>query len=261
MKYIDTQKNTDSLPGKKLDPEDTFSFRCYPGISCFNLCCRNLNLFLYPYDVVRLKQSLGMTSDQFIEQYVDVVLRPSDFFPEVLLRMAENKEKTCPFLTESGCSVYADRPDTCRTFPVEQGLFYNSETKKAEPVYFFRPPEFCMGPHEESTWTISTWTEDQEAAAYNQMTVRWAGVRRLFQSDPWGREGAEGPRAKMAFMAAYNIDQFREFVFKSSFLKRYKVKSALLKKIGNDEAELLKFGFEWIKFFLWGIKTSYLRPR
>ncbi|MEJ2657977.1 MAG: YkgJ family cysteine cluster protein, partial [Desulfobacterales bacterium] len=136
MKYIDINE-IDNLRGKRLETGDTFNFHCYPGIACFNQCCRNLNLFLYPYDVVRLKKRLNMTSDIFLEQYVDIVLRPSNFFPEVLLIMADNPEKTCPFLKPSGCSVYPDRPDTCRTFPVEQGVFYDVEQGKTETIHFF----------------------------------------------------------------------------------------------------------------------------
>jgi hypothetical protein len=93
------------------------------------------------------------------------------------------------------------------------------------------------------------------------MTMYWTELKRLFQADPWGTEGSEGPKAKMAFMAVYNIDRLREFVFNSSFLKRYKVKSAILKKIQNDDRELLKFGFDWVKLFLWGIKSKKIRPR
>ncbi len=258
MKYVDTN-NLDKLPGRRLENNDTFSFHCHQGLSCFNLCCRNLNLFLYPYDVVRLKKRLGITSDQFIDKYVDIVLRRSSFFPEVLLRMSENKKKTCPFLTESGCSVYPDRPDTCRTFPVEQGMMYDAETKKKVLIHFFRPPDFCLGRHESKKWTACTWSNDQHAVLYNKMTLQWAELKGLFYTDPWGNEGPNGPRKKMAFMATYNMDQFRNFLFNSSFLKRYKVKSVILKKIKADDVELMNFGFEWVKFYIWGIKTKYLR--
>jgi Fe-S-cluster containining protein len=260
MKYIDT-KDLDTIPGVSVGENDMFSFRCHSGLDCFNLCCRNINLFLYPYDVIRLKNCLKIPSDRFIDEYVDVVLRPSNFFPEVLLRMTDNEEKACPFLTRSGCSVYPDRPDTCRTYPMEHGKFYDAAAKKNRLVHFFRPPDFCQGQYEDKTWTVSTWAADQEAVLYNKMTAQWAELKRLFQSDPWGREGAEGPRAKMAFMSVYNIDQFQEFIFESSFLKRYKVKSEVLKKIKKDEAELLKFAFDWIKFYLWGMKTKAFRPR
>jgi Fe-S-cluster containining protein len=260
MKKVDID-NLDKLPGTRIDPGDTFNFRCYPGIGCFNLCCRNLNLFIYPYDLIRLKNALDISSDEFLENYIDVVLRPSNFFPEVLLKMAENDEKTCPFLTSAGCSVYPDRPDTCRTFPIEQGILYDAGTKKDIPVHFFRPPDFCQGQHEENEWTIASWSDDQDAEQYHKMTIRWAGLKRLFQNDPWGPEGPQGSRAKMAFMAIYNVDRFREFVFQSSFTKRYKVKSALLKKLEKDDVELLKFGFEWVKLFLWGMKSKLIRIR
>ena len=260
MKNIDIE-DIDKLPGLRIKKDDIFNFRCHPDVSCFNRCCQNLNLFLYPYDVVRLKQCLGLTSDEFLDQYVDVVLRPSNFFPEVLLRMSSTEEKTCSLLTIDGCSVYPDRPDTCRTFPFEQGIIYDAKTKKDTPVYFFKPPDFCRGHEEDDEWTLSEWFEDQEAGYYHKMTMRWAEVKRLFQDDPWGLEGPEGSKARMAFMATYNIDGFREFIFQSSFLKRYKVKSALLKKLKTDDVQLLIFGFEWVKLFVFGIKSKNIRIR
>ena len=260
MKSIDID-NLKDLPGKRIKGNDIFSFRCYPGIGCYNLCCRNLNLFLYPYDVLRLKSALNISSDEFLDQYVDVVLRSGNYFPEVLLRMSESKEKTCPFLEDAGCSIYADRPDTCRTFPIEQGILHDAAGKKDAAFHFFRPPDYCLGQHEDRQWTVPAWSRDQDAEQYHRMTTRWAEIKRLFQSDPWGAEGPEGPRAKMAFMATYNIDRFREFVFNSSFLKRYKVKSVILKKIKNDDGALLTFGFDWIKFYLWGIKSTSFKER
>ena len=260
MKYVDID-NLDKLPGRRLKKDDTFSFHCHSGLSCFNQCCRNLNLFLYPYDVLRLKKSLGITSDQFLDKYVDIVLRSSSFFPEALLRMSDNAEMTCPFLAESGCLVYPDRPDTCRTFPVEQGLIFDSINKKTKPICFFRPPDFCMGQHESKEWTTTSWSTDQDAVGYNKMTSLWAELKSMFQTDPWRGAGPDSPRGKMAFMATYNIDMFRNFLFNSSFLKRYKVKSAILKKIKTDDVELVKFGFVWVKYYIWGIKTKYIRLR
>lgn len=260
MRYVDPQ-TLDQLPGTRLEENDTFRFRCHPAVACFNRCCRNLNLFLYPYDVLRLKKRLGVSSDHFLEHYVDVVLRDASFFPEVLLRMSADAEKTCPFLTPAGCSVYLDRPDACRTFPLEQGVLFDVAKNEARMVTFFRPPNFCMGQHEEKTWTPKTWELDQEAAVYHRMTARWAELKRLFQQDPWGAEGAAGPRAKMAFMALYNLDRFREFIFQSSFLTRYAVKPVIQKKIRKDDTALLKFSLEWVGFFVWGLRSDSLRPR
>ena len=65
----------------------------------------------------------------------------------------------------------------------------------------------------------------------------------------------------MAFMATYNMDRFRSFVFESSFLKRYRVKPKTIKRIQRDEAELLLLGFDWVRFFLWDQPTERLRPK
>ena len=260
MKSIDAEK-IENLPGKRIEAGETFRFKCHAGLDCFNRCCRNLNLFLYPYDVLRLKNNLNISSDQFLDTYVDIVMRPSNFFPEVLLKMAENDEKTCPFLSEKGCTVYPDRPDTCRTFPVEHGLLFGEAGDKPEVVHFFRPPDFCLGQHETDEMTIEAWADDQKAILYNDMTARWAAVKGLFVNNPWGNEGPNGPKGKMAFMSVYNIDQFHEFVFKSSFLKRYQVKPALLKKIKKNQGELLKFAFTWVKFLIWGVNSPDIRVK
>jgi hypothetical protein len=260
MKTID-QTQQDALLRSGLQDGEVFSFRCHEGLDCFTRCCRNLNLFLYPYDVLRLKNRLGITSDAFLDRHVDVVLRESNYLPDVLLTMNEDKEKTCPFLTDRGCTVYPDRPDTCRTFPLEQGILFEDPKGHAKDIYFYKPPDFCLGRHEAQEWTTRTWEEDQGAVVFHRMTAEWAEIKALFHCNPWGPEGPSGKRARMAFMATYNLDSFREFVFASSFLKRYKVKQEVLKRIASDEVALMRFGFQWVKLFVWGVETKSIRPR
>lgn len=258
MKYVETDDPA-SMPGRLLKETDRFCFRCYPGISCFNRCCRNLNLFLYPYDVIRLRKCLAMSSGEFIDAYTDVVFRETSYFPSVLLRMAENEEKTCPFLSQDGCRVYMDRPQTCRAFPIEHGIYYDAQTGQSRLLHYFRPPDFCQGRFEETTWTKDSWASDQEAVFYNQMTLEWADLMRLFQTDPWGGEGPDGQKGKMAFMATYNIDAFREFVLNSSFFKRYKVKPDIRLKIKSDDVALLRLGMSWVKLFLFGVQGNTVK--
>ena len=257
MKSIDAD-NINDLPGR-LEAGDTFCFACHDGLRCFNLCCRNLNLFLYPHDVLQLKRALGISSEAFLDRYVDVVLREGNHFPDVLLRMAENDDKTCPYLTDAGCSVYGERPYSCRTFPMEQGRLFDADQEHAEPVRFFRPPEFCEGRHESSEWTPEEYILDQDAEVCTAMAERWAEIKALFHTDPWGVEGPYGRRAKMAFMAAYNLDAFREFIFNSSFLKRFHVKAERKRRIKSDDTALLKFGFDWIRLVIWGLPVKSIR--
>ncbi|MFO8048747.1 MAG: YkgJ family cysteine cluster protein [Desulfosudaceae bacterium] len=258
MKIIETDKLSREQQ-TPLQDEERFSFSCHAGLDCFNQCCRNLNLFLYPYDVLRLKRYLNLTSGAFIDGYLEVVMREGNFFPDVLLTMADNPEQTCPFLTAEGCSVYPARSYSCRLFPMEQGLRYVADSSQPRLVNFFRPPDFCLGRHEARQLTPAEWIADQEATTHTEMTRLWAMLKARFVNNPWGGEGPYGSRARMAFMAAYNIDAFRDFVFKSSFLKRYRVKSATLKKIRASDTELLIFGQEWIKTYIWGEKSVLLR--
>ena len=52
-----------------LTGDTKIRFRCYKGISCFNACCRQADITLAPYDILRLKRRLGMTSTEFIQRY------------------------------------------------------------------------------------------------------------------------------------------------------------------------------------------------
>jgi hypothetical protein len=62
-------------------------------------------------------------------------------------------------------------------------------------------------------------------------------------------------KMEMFFMVCYNIDQFRDFVFQSTFLDKFEVDPKTLEKIKEDDVELLKFGYDWLKFALFGEKT------
>jgi len=62
-------------------------------------------------------------------------------------------------------------------------------------------------------------------------------------------------------MATFNLARFRDFVFNSSFLKRYKVRTKRLHQIEKDDVALLNFGFEWVKLFVWGMPAKSIRPR
>ncbi len=259
MKYLENE-NIDKLKANRIKKNETFSFECHSELKCFNLCCRNLNLFLYPYDIIRLKQRLGISSDTFIDEHTDIIMRKENFFPDVLLRMSENEEKTCPFLTKSGCSVYEDRPYSCRTFPLEQGTLYHAESDSTELIYFFRPPNFCEGKKEKKEWSTDSWMKDQDALAHNKSTIKWAKVKSLFPiSPPWAVSDFYNPKLKSAFMAAYNIDKFREFIFSSTFLRRYKIKPALKRKIKKDDFKLSNVAFAWIKLYLWNIESKPIK--
>lgn len=52
-----------------LNPQDNFRFACHEGLDCFTRCCRDITIFLTPYDILRLKNGLGISSQKFLRNY------------------------------------------------------------------------------------------------------------------------------------------------------------------------------------------------
>ncbi|HIE54217.1 MAG TPA: YkgJ family cysteine cluster protein, partial [Chromatiaceae bacterium] len=100
-----------------LEPESRLKFNCHPGISCFNACCKMADITLAPYDILRLKKRLGMTSEEFLKAHTVPFPMDQDQVPG--LKMRTTDEGACLFLDEEkGCTVYEDRPTVCRYYPL-----------------------------------------------------------------------------------------------------------------------------------------------
>ena len=54
----------------------------------------------------------------------------------------------------------------------------------------------------------------------------------------------------MAFMACFNVDRFKIFVLESTFFSRFEVRPNKIEQIMNSDVALMKFGFDWVRFFL-----------
>jgi Fe-S-cluster containining protein len=105
--HPDHKQKTDN----KIRPEETnpFKFECYPGISCFTQCCRDITIVLTPYDVLRLKKGLEINSDEFLERYTLIMSKSNRLIPLVILKMNE-PDKKWSFATDEGCTVYNNDP-------------------------------------------------------------------------------------------------------------------------------------------------------
>jgi len=254
--------NNDTFETKKF-PEgmvplanSTFNFSCHPGVSCFTRCCRKLELFLYPYDIIRLKKRLNISSEEFLNTYTGVVQGANPFFPSVIMRMQDNEEHTCPFLdTEKGCLVYEDRPSACRTYPLERAVDRNPSRGAPQEYYFMTNHEYCQGHHEDKEWTVKEWLRDQQLVYYNAMDDLWAEMDTIFARNPWKGEGVAGPRQLLAFMICYNIDRFRQYAADHDLLNAFRLDKARKRAIAIDDEALLKFGFDWLKLILTGQPT------
>ncbi len=232
---------------------EPFTFRCHPGVSCFTVCCRKVELDLYPFDIIQLKQRLGVDSETFMRLYTELKKGANPFFPTVMLKMAESGEEAqCPFLSEQGCSVYQERPTACRTYPLERAVDRQVERGRARDYYFLTRHDYCKGHFEPEQTTVRQWVRGQHLERYNQLNDLWAEIDTLFASNPWQGEGRGGPRQQLAFMVCYDIDGFRVFTEQQRLLGQYRLNREQRNRIEGDDTELLKFGFEWLKLIFSG---------
>ncbi|MEJ2367027.1 MAG: YkgJ family cysteine cluster protein [Acidobacteriota bacterium] len=59
----------------------------------------------------------------------------------------------------------------------------------------------------------------------------------------------------MYYMALYDLDRFRRFVFESRFLELFDVDELRAEVMKTDDTELLEFAVQWLRFSLFGEKT------
>ena len=163
MSQKEIQKLKDAILNEypRLKKSDKFKFACHSKVSCFNECCGDVNIFLTPYDVLRLKNKLGIDSQEFLDKYTILPIDHNQKLPVVVMRMQDNEKKTCHFVAQEGCTVYNDRPWACRMYPL--GLASPGETsaKLNEEFYFLLQESVCQGFKEDKEWTIEQWMENQ----------------------------------------------------------------------------------------------------
>lgn len=246
-KMVDDKRFPDGM--QPLGAEG-FSFECHPGVGCFTVCCRNVDMILYPYDIIRLKNCIGLDSEDFLRLHTRFVAGDNPFFPTLKLKLVGEDPGVCPFLAEQGCSVYHDRPTACRTYPLERAVDRRLERGAANDFYFLTNHHYCLGHQEAKPQTIKAWLRGQHLLDYNAINDLWAEMDTIFASNPWKGEGAAGERQKLAFLVCYNIDGFRRFAEARHLLAAYRLDKDRRRRIASDDVELLKFGFEWLKSVL-----------
>lgn len=263
MKEIEKLKEAILRDYPHLTLESEFSFACHPGVPCFNNCCADVNIFLTPYDIIRLKNRLGISSAEFLSKYTISPFDKNLKYPVVMLAMNEDDKKACQFVTDDGCSVYEDRPWACRMYPL--GLASPKDADPDDPkqelkeeFYFLLEESICKGFKSDRKQTVAQWLKDQGIVEYDMMGREWKDLAmHPFLQDP--KNSLTPQKIEMFFMVCYNLDTFRDFVFKSSFLNKFEVDAETQAKIKDDDVELLRFGFKWLRFSLFGEKSMTVK--
>jgi uncharacterized protein len=230
----------------RLKLESKFKFKCHKRVKCFTKCCRGINIILTPYDVIRLKKRLQISSEEFLAVYTVPRLLEKTDLPMVTLKLLDDDLQSCPFVKDDGCIIYSDRPTTCRYYPLGVASLSHKQQSDDEGFYFFVHEPHCLGFEEEREWTVREWRKDQGVDIHDEINAQWTDLVVRKRTFPPNLKLIEESK-RMFFLVSYNIDTFRSFVFESSFLNRYDIDADTVEKIKTDDVALLKFGLSWLK--------------
>ncbi len=229
-----------------LTAKSRFRFRCYPGIGCFTKCCSGIKIILSPYDIYRLKNRLGKTYLEFLSEYTVPMTIEGSSLEVVGLRMLDDGLRSCPFVTPEGCTVYTDRPLTCRYYPIGMGMMKTDTGKSGEDFFIKVKEDHCLGHNEEKVWTIQEWRQDQESDLYDEMNNDWMAI--VLKAKTLGKVEFSQRSLQLFYIVSTNLDLFRDMAFTQKFIDAYQLDPETLKKLAEDELELLKFSLKWLRF-------------
>jgi len=251
------------FPGSPVVPEmcdggKAIRFQCRKGIACWNACCSNIDISLTPYDILRLKQRLDLSSGAFLQQYtVPYELEPGGI-AGVKLRPVDNGT-ACRFMTQEGCSVYADRPTACRYYPVALLAMRRQDEYTDTRSYALVKEAHCLGHDEPRELSIDDYRREQGVEQYDELARGWRQLI-LKKKSSGPSVGKPSKRSlQLFFMTCYDLDRFREFVLSDGFGELYDLGSEETLEIAGDDTRLMLFGFRFLKQVLFGENTIPLK--
>ena len=239
---------------EQFDEDHVIKFRCHKDIECFNACCRNIDIMLTPYDIIRLKQRLGLTSSEFLKKYT----YPFDFGKNSLVGVKMEPVEgctACQFMTDEGCSVYEDRPTSCRYYPVGLLSTRRADENIDRASYALVQEDHCKGHFEEREITIGDYRKEQGVEEYDDHGRAWRQLVLKMKSAGPSIGSLSKTSLQFFFMASYDIDRFREFIKSEGFGATFEIDDELRQKLYEDDLELMRFGDRMIRQIMFGEET------
>ncbi|MBK7460523.1 MAG: YkgJ family cysteine cluster protein [Betaproteobacteria bacterium] len=241
-----------------LEGTAALQFQCRKGIACWNACCSNIDISLTPYDIVRLKQHLELSSSEFLNRYTVPYEMEKDGIAGVKLRPVDGGT-ACRFMTDAGCGVYADRPTACRYYPVALLSMRKQDESIDRQYYAIVREDHCLGHQEPRTQTIDEYRAEQGLPEYDDLAHGWRQLI-LKKKSSGPTVGKPSKRSlELFFMTCYDIDRFRSFVASDSFSGIYDLPADELHAMLLDDVTLLQFGFRFLRQVLFGEMTIPMR--
>ena len=226
--------------------QESFCFACSPEIPCFNECCRDLNQLLTPYDILRLKNFLGLSSGQFLAQYTARQIGPESGLPIITLKPGNQQDLICPFVTPAGCSVYQSRPSSCRTYPLMRGVARSRQTGEIREQFMLLKEPHCRGFEKTRQQTVQQWIDEQGIRIHYEITDKLMQIISLKNRRMPGMLDIKARH--LFFTAIYDLDSFRSQIIANGLLDNMHVDASLVNNaLEGDDVALLEVGMRWIR--------------
>lgn len=228
-----------------IGKDDRFCFDCHKGVPCFNACCRDLNQSLTPYDILRLKRHLKLTSDDFLARYTRQHIGPETGLPIITLRCDATRDNGCPFVASEGCRVYHARPSSCRIYPIARAIGRDRRTGRITEHFALLKEPHCRGFEQNKPRTVRQWSKDQgfePYCRYNDMLMEIISLKNQFHPSPLDLR-----QQRLFYLALYDIDAFREHLFNKGLAAESDLDEKTRATLKKDDEALLVFGHRWVK--------------
>jgi len=232
--------------------ENVMNFNCDCENECFNECCRDLNQALTPYDALRLKNNLGISSQEFLKTYTSLHYGPDSGLPIIEFKPNPDKGYECPFVKPEGCSVYEDRPCSCRMYPLARAITRSRQTGEVNQYFALIEEPHCKGFGKGKGLSVEQWLKGQNVDKHNKENDKLMELISLKNKMIPGK--LEGEHFDIFYLALYDLDEFRAQIFENDLLAEFIVPDTLLKIVRKDDEALLNLGIAWVKYKLFGGK-------
>ena len=245
--------NSSPVEPTRLELDDKIKFRCHKDISCWNQCCSRADVTLAPYDIIRMKNHLDISSSDFLNDYTVPFEIDSHNMPGIKLRTTN--DGACLFMKEEGCSVYEDRPTACRYYPSGLLSMRALGQNEDERHFLLIKEEHCKGHEEDREITINDYRKEQKVEEFDELNRDWYRIilKKKSTGPTIGRPSDMS--LQLFFMASYDVDRFRRFITSDSFKNMYDVSSEEFAAFEKDDIALMEFGFKLMKQVLFGELT------
>ena len=253
----------DPKPHSSVEPvqlglEDRFRFRCHRHIPCFNACCRNIDILLTPYDLLRLKRRLGLTSRALIDAHTRDFTLDAHGMPGLKLATKPGTQE-CVFLTPEGCGIYEDRPAACRYYALGLLSLRKTGSPDDEDSYFVVKEDHCLGHFEPHEQNVADYRTEQGLPPYDDANREWRRII-LKKRSAGPTIGTPSSRSfELFFLASYDLEGFLAFVTSPGFQELFELEPDFLQQLCDQEEIRLQFALRFLRQVLFGENTIPLR--